>query len=112
MPQQIDPGVAAGSAEIAQGFVCFVRNPDRCQVAPAQRPSQIEGIATVSLDPLAGLLWDQARGHHHTRRAKASQMSVQAIATRTRLVAERQPRCWSQPLDKLNHCIGGIGDHA
>ena len=67
-----------------------VRNPDRGQLTAPMQPRQVEGIPPVRLDPIPRLAWDRRRRHHHTAVPRQTQLPFDAIAARTRLVAEPQ----------------------
>lgn len=85
-------GVTFGSLspahQISQRFVLRVRNPDRRQVAAAMTASQLLGVSTVRLDPLARLLRCERRGDHIARDAHLRELPVESVARWPRLVAD------------------------
>ena len=64
----------------------------------SQKPSQALGIAPVGLDPVAGLLRYQRRRHDEALVTKALDQSLQAVAGRAGLVAERELRVLARQL--------------
>ena len=76
------------SHEIPYSFVRLVRDPHRRQLAGTQQPAQRLCVSPVGLDPVARPAWDQRRRHHGAFMAKRSDLPVQPIPGRTRLVAE------------------------
>ena len=105
-PQALD-GCSAGPDEIEHGLVALVGHPHRGQLAGAQKFGQRQGVATVLLDPIAGLSWDQRRGDHDAGMAEVGDEAIQAVASRPCLVAELQVRMLSgQTLDEPAHALG------
>ena len=88
--------------QIAHGFVPLAGYPHRRQVTRPQQPRQPFPIAPVGLHPVARLGWYKRRGHHDARVTQARDQTVQPIARRPGLVAERQlPVLASQPGNQL-----------
>jgi transposase len=63
---------------------------DGCQFTATQEFGQCERVATVRLDPVAGLPRDQRGREHRTGMTEAGDEAVQAVAGRSRLVAKVQ----------------------
>ena len=76
--------------EIAHRLVSRIRHPHRRQFARPQLPRQIERIAPVGLHPIARLLRNERRRHHNAVVAKPLDQTIQAVAGRPGLVAQRQ----------------------
>ena len=76
--------------EIPHRLVPRVRHPHRRQFARPQLPRQIERIAPVGLHPIARLLRNERRRHHNAVVAKPLDQTIQAVAGRPGLVAQRQ----------------------
>jgi hypothetical protein len=80
--QEVDPGIVTRSTQIAQRRMCFVRDPHWSQIATAQQSCEVQCIAAIRFDALAGLSGDQARGRDDASRTEASEVTLQAIAAR------------------------------
>jgi hypothetical protein len=91
----------------------IVRNPNFGEFAGAMQPRQRHGIAPVRFDPVSRFDRDQRRRHHHAGVPKPSQESMQAVAARSRFVAESQLTPSSlKSLDHFAQDIGTIGENA
>ena len=87
VPQEIDPRIAAGAAEIAQRFMGLIGDPHRSQVTAAQQARQLERIAAIILDPLARFLRHQTGRHDDARRPHPCETPLQTVATRSGFIA-------------------------
>src|ERR1035437_16974 len=65
-------------------------HPDRRQFAGAVKSRHGEGIPAIGLDVLARPLEDQGRRDDETSMAESSDLAMQAVASRPRLIAEQQ----------------------
>jgi hypothetical protein len=74
--------------EITHRLVRLIRNPYRGQLSSSMQRSKFACITPVGLDPLARLAWDQRWSDHHALVSKAGELSLDAVAARTGLVAE------------------------
>jgi hypothetical protein len=74
---------------IAERFVFDRRHVDRREIARAQQPGDLDGVAAVRFHAIARLLWDQ-RGPHNLTRPLPGQIPVQPIARRPGLIRKRQ----------------------
>ncbi len=99
--------------EIADRFVGLIRNPDRRQRAGAVQPCQVDRIPPVGLDPVAGLERDQRWRDHDALVPGHAQLTLDAIAAQTRLIAKLQAAsATSQPAHQLRQSCCGVGDLA
>ena len=71
--------------------MALVGHPYRRQLAGTQQLRQVLGVAPVGLDAIAGLGRDQRWRHHDALVPEALDQTVEAVARRARLVAQRQP---------------------
>lgn len=76
--------------QISQRFVRGIRHPHRGQVARPVGARQFLGIASIGLDPIAGLRRYQRRCHDVTVHTEADQLPVQHVAGRASFVAHAQ----------------------
>ena len=84
----------------------LVGNPHRRQLAGAQQTGQSLRIPAVGLHPLARPARDQRGRNHHARVPQRQDLPIQAIAGRTRLVADVQGLVTvGQLADELCHCV-------
>ena len=88
-----DPRGIARATQIAEGFVLDRRHIDGGEIARAQQPRELDGIAPIRLHAVARLLRDQRRRDHLTRQALRGEIPIEAVATRPRLVGERERAC-------------------
>ena len=88
---QIQHRRLARPRQIAHRLVRSVRHPDRREFVGTQQLCQAERVTPVGLHLVAWPLWNQRRRHHHAREAKLLDLSLQPVAGRSCLVAERQP---------------------
>jgi len=99
---QIDEGVLAGAGEVADGLIVDSGNVDGGEVAGAQEPCELNGVATVGFDAVAGFLRDQGRGHDDALEALPAKVAVQDVAAGAGLVGEQEPRGFAvEPAQEL-----------
>lgn len=72
--------------------MCGIRNPNRSQFAGAVQLGQHHSIPAVGLHPITRLHRDQGRRHHDAIVPQLDELTIEAIAAGTRLIAEMQPR--------------------
>ena len=68
----------------------LIRNPNRSQFTRSVQLGEIDRVPPVSLDPLAGLAWNQRRRNDHTFVSGRRQLPLDPTATGSGLVAEPQ----------------------
>jgi hypothetical protein len=100
-----------GSNQIPQRFVRGVWNPDRRQVAGSVEDRQLLRIAPVSLDPLAGLVWNHRRRGHDTLVSQGCELAVYPIPTTARFIAEIKLAMPSKLLRHLGHGLRRVRNH-
>ena len=83
---EITTGVFAGAHEVTGGLLLRARHAHRGELAEAQQADQLEGVATVGLDPFAGRAGDARGGGHEAGDAGRLTGTRQPEAGRTRLV--------------------------
>src|SRR4029077_1589564 len=70
-----------------------------------QQLRQAERVTAVGLHLVAWALWDQRKGYYHAFESKIPDLSVQPVARRPCLVAERQPLVFGGKLpNELRRC--------
>ena len=79
-----------GPHEIADRLVGLIRDPDRRQFPGAMQLGQVDRIPPVGLDPVTGLERDQRWRDHDALVPGHAQLTLDAIAARTRLIANLQ----------------------
>ena len=67
-----------------------VWNPDRGQFTRPVQLGKVDRIPPVGLDPVAGLARDQRRSDHDAFVPGFAQLPLNAVAARSRLIAEPQ----------------------
>ena len=90
-PAQAVHRVEPGPYQIAHRLVPAIRNPHRGQFAGPVQLGQAGGISTIRLDPVARPLWDQRGGDYDALVPPGRQSTLNAITTRSCLVAK--PQC-------------------
>ena len=65
-------------------------NPDRRQLAGAVQPGEVDRVAPVGFDPIAGLARDQRGRNDNVVVAGRRQLTLNAVAARSSLVAKSQ----------------------
>jgi hypothetical protein len=83
-------GICAGTGAIAAGFVLDLGDRDRWAIARAPQTGPWDGVTTVGVDPIAGLLGDQGGGHDPAEVACVGERTVEPIPTRPRFRAQDQ----------------------
>ena len=83
----------ARATQIAEGFVLDRRHVDGGEIARAQEPRELDGVTPIRLHAVAWLLRDQRRRDHLTRQALRGEIPVEAVATRSRFIGERERAC-------------------
>ena len=68
----------------------LVGNPDRRQFTSPMQLGEVDRIPPVRLDPLAGLARDQRGSDHDAVVPRRGQLSLNAVAARSGLIAEPQ----------------------
>jgi hypothetical protein len=99
------PGNAAQLNQIAHRLMISVRHPHGCQLPGPEKAAQHRRVTPVRLHPLARLARDQRWCHHITAMTQACQLTLNAIAARTRFIAKCQLLSPSaQTIAKLPNC--------
>ena len=109
-PEPLGTGVVASPDEIAQCLVGLIRDPHRGEVAAAEQPGELDGIALIRLHPVARPAGDQRRRHHLVLDAQAGELAVQGVAGRAGLVRGLQLRIPGQLLDQPPDRTRVVGD--
>ncbi len=94
----LEPGshrILARPRQIPDRFIPLIRHGHAGQLASPAQTRQLQGIASVSLDPLPGLTRDLRGGHHLALIAPATQLAHQMVPTRSGLVDD--PQCLGRP---------------
>lgn len=108
-----DLHVLAGAAEIAHRLLLGAGNPDRSQLSGAVQSRQTDRIASIGLDPFAGLARNQRRRDDHAAVSGGSDPPVQCVTARAGLVAKaRLPLAAAVPLQQPPHRLGRVGNLA
>src|SRR3954454_20441748 len=81
-----------GSHQIAHRFMSSVWYPDRRQFAGTMQFGQHHRVATIRLDPIAGLNRNQRWRHNYAVMPATGQKPMKSIPTRAGFVAETKPR--------------------
>ena len=81
-----------GSHQIAHRFMSSVWYPDRRQFAGTMQFGQHHRVATIRLDPIAGLHRNQRGRHNYAVMPATGQKPMKSIPTRASFVAETKPR--------------------
>ena len=81
-----------GSHQIAHRFMSSVWYPDRRQFAGTMQFGQHHRVATIRLDPIAGLHRNQRGRHNYAVMPATGQKPMKSIPTRAGFVAETKPR--------------------
>jgi len=82
------PGLVAGMASSADGVVLDRGDIDRREIARAPQAGPWDGVTTVGVDPIAGLLGDPGEGHDPADLAFLGKITVEPIPTRPRFLAK------------------------
>jgi hypothetical protein len=69
----------------------LIRHPNRGELTRAVQLGEVDRITAVRFDAIAGLAWDQRWSDHGTFVPERTQVTLDAIAARSRLVAK--PQC-------------------
>ncbi len=77
--------------QIAHRLMRGIRHPDRRQLIGPVELGQHHGIAAIGLHPFTRLHRDQGRRHHDAIVPQLDELTIEAIAAGTRLIAEMQP---------------------
>jgi hypothetical protein len=98
--------------QIAHGFVLGVGHPDGRQLAGSVKTRKHGGVAAIRLHPIAGLDRNQRRRHDIAAMAVADELTINAIAARSGLVAKcqrlaRTPEAVAQLTDR-NGIVGNL----
>src|SRR3954471_4446127 len=99
--------------QFADRLMARIRHPDGGQLAGPVEPGQGQGIPAVGLHALAGALRDQGGCDDGTLMPERRDLALQAIAGRTRLVAEQHFAVSAGQLaDEAPHRLWGVVDLA
>jgi hypothetical protein len=79
----------ARANQIAHRLVPLVGRPNARQLARPQQSGQAQRVAPIGLHPIAGLSRRHRRRHDHARVPEFLDQPVEAVARRSRLVAEQ-----------------------
>src|SRR5712691_808318 len=85
-----DDGGLAGATEIAQRFVLDGGDVDGVEVTGAQQAGELDGIAAVGLDAVAGLFRDERRGDDQAGDAAAREVAIQNVAAGAGLIGDHE----------------------
>jgi hypothetical protein len=97
--------------QVADRFVRFVGNPDRCQLTGAQQPGELRCVSVIILDPLARFARYSGWGGYFARFASLRQMPQYAIATRASFVHEFDSCIFSaQRVQQSINRLGAVWD--
>jgi hypothetical protein len=66
----------------------LIGNPDRRQFTSPMQLGEVDRIPPIGLDPLTGPSWDQRWSDDNASVSCRAQLSLDAVATRARLVTE------------------------
>jgi hypothetical protein len=100
--QQVCLGVIASPDQVAKSLVGLVGYPDRREVPAAQQPGQLGRIASVGLDPVAGLDGDQRGRDDHACDAHGSQLTMEGVAGWTGFIGDTDLNlCSPKSLEEL-----------
>ena len=80
------PDILPRPHHIPEGFVLHTGNVHRAEVARAQQPRQLPGIAAISLDSVPGPLGNLRGGHAPTLEVPLGQIPLQPVPTGTGFV--------------------------
>ena len=79
------------------------------EIAGAQETRELDGIAAVGLDAVAGPAWNERRGHHATGDAARGQVPVEDVAAGPGLVGDLESvGLFLEPAEELIE-VGGAG---
>jgi len=87
---EIGHGILASAAEVPNGLVFDCWDIDRGEVAGAHEPSQLHGIAPISLDPVTGFSRAERRGDHPAGELVLGQIAIEPVPAGTRLINEEE----------------------
>lgn len=88
--REIVLSLPSGAHEVAHRLVTLIRNPHGRELPRSQQPRQSDGVAPVDLDALARPARHHRGRNHQALCPELLKLSVYAIATSARLVAEGQ----------------------
>ena len=108
-PQLILLGRFPRADEIAQRFVRRVGHPHRRQVAGAITPRELQRVAPVRLDPIAGFDGHQRRRHHLALHPERRQLPIQHVPRRAGFITHAQLLGRSELLHQLPDRLGRLG---
>jgi hypothetical protein len=89
-PPQRPHRIETGPHQVAHRLMPGVGNPHRRQLARPVQLGQAAGVPPIRLDPVARPLRDQGRSHDDTVMPTRRQLALDAVAARSRLIAEPQ----------------------
>ncbi len=99
--------------EIAHRFVLDIAHPDRREITGTEPRGQQDRVAAIVLDAIAGLLRDKRWRDHVALKAALSDVPVQRVTTRARLVAKAKlVASLSQTIDQLVEGFEIVRQHA
>jgi hypothetical protein len=98
--------------EIPQRFVRCVGYPHRRQVARPITARELQRVATVCLDPIAGFDGHQRRRDDLARHPEPRQLPIHHVPRGAGLIAHAQVLDRSELLHQLANRFDSVGDHA
>ena len=88
--QLVRLSIGSGAHQIAQRLVCLVWHPDRCEITTAQQPRELERVAPIGFDLIAGAFGNERRRDDHAVDTHPRQLTVQRVPGGTGLVGHMQ----------------------
>jgi len=89
-----------------------IGNPDRGELATAEVPRQLESVAPIGLDTIAGTHRYQRGGDHDAIDLHRVELAVNGVATGSGFVADPQPVTRAKLVDQLADRLAAIGNLA
>jgi hypothetical protein len=99
---EIVAGIFRRPAQVPPGFIRNCWDLDRREVPRAPQAGQCDGVTTVGVDPIPGLLRDQGGGDNPADPAFLGEIAVEPIATRPSFIDKDEGRAFGlQPTDQF-----------
>jgi hypothetical protein len=73
-------GILASAGQVADGFILYGGDIDGGEIAGAQKPSELDGVAAVGLDAVSGFFRYERGSDDETGQAPVGKVAIQDVA--------------------------------
>jgi hypothetical protein len=85
-------GILASAGQVADGFILHGGDIDGGEIAGAQEPSELDGIAAIGLDAVSGFFRYERGSDDETGQAPVGKVAIEDVAARSSLISKHQAR--------------------